>query len=293
MHEDFIQSEPCENFLIEQEDIKLLIKPRLRFSHKGNNGHALLIGGSKGKMGAAVLMSKACLRAGAGLVTAHIPAIGYDILQTAVPEIMVSVDEHENECGKLPEIVTYSAIGTGPGLGTGKSYSSLLKLLIQESKSPLILDADALNILAENPTWLEFLKPGSILTPHPGEFARLAGKISDSFMRLEVLRAFCIRHQVYTVLKGAYTVTCTPSGNCYYNQTGNPGMATAGSGDVLTGIITGLLAQGYMQVEACIIGTYIHGMAGDLALTSQSFESLIAGDIIENLGKAFSKVKND
>jgi NAD(P)H-hydrate epimerase len=235
-------------------------------------------------------MSKSCLRSGAGLVTAHVPGCGFQVIQTAVPEVMVSADKHEDECTQFPYLDAFTAVAAGPGMGTGKGSASMLKYLIQEIKIPLILDADAINILADNPTWLAFLPKGTVLTPHPGEFTRLAGKTSNSFERLEILRKFCIKYSLNIVLKGAYTVVCSPLGNCYFNPTGNPGMATAGSGDVLTGIITGLLAQGYNQTEACILGVYLHGRAGDIAAADNSYEALIAGDITENLGQAFMEL---
>lgn len=287
LHSGFIHSEPVRNYLIEPEDVKGMLKPRPRFSHKGTFGHTLLIGGSKGKIGAAVLMGKACLRSGAGLVTVHLPGCGYQVMQTAVPEIMVSVDEDEYECTQLPRPGVFTAVAAGPGLGTGKNAGNMLKHLIQESTAPLLLDADALNILSENKTWLAFLPKETVLTPHPGEFARLAGKTSNGFDRLEVLREMCIKYSLNIVLKGAFTVVCSPLGNCYFNPTGNQGMATGGSGDVLSGIISGLLAQGYTPTEACITGVYLHGRAGDIAARQNGYEALIAGDIIENLGKAF------
>lgn len=290
LHPDFIHSEPCRAYLIEFADVKGILKPRSRFSHKGTFGHALLIGGSKGKIGATVLMGKSCLRSGAGLVTVHLPACGYTVIQTAVPEVMVSVDVDENECTQLPHLDSFSAIADGPGMGTGKNSANMLKHLIQQANIPLLLDADALNILSDNPTWLAFLPKGTVMTPHPGEFARLAGKTSNSFDRLEILRAFCIKYSLNIVLKGAYTVVCSPLGNCYFNPTGNPGMATGGSGDVLTGILTGLLAQGYNATESCILGVYLHGLAGDLAAENTGYEALVARDIIENLGKAFREL---
>ncbi len=290
LHPQFINSEPCRDLLVVHTDVSGILKPRSRFAHKGTFGHALLIGGSKGKAGAAVLMGKACLRSGAGLVTVHIPECAYQVVQTAVPELMVSVDPDNNECTQLPHLDAYSSVACGPGLGTGKGASNMLKHLIQQAQVPLLLDADALNILADNPTWLAFLPKGTVLTPHPGEFGRLAGKTSNSFDRLESLRAMCIKYGINIVLKGAYTIVCSPLGNCYFNTTGNPGMATAGSGDALTGVITGLLAQGYNSTEACILGVYIHGLAGDIATEETGSEALIAGDIIENLGKAFGEL---
>jgi len=287
LHSEFIQNEICKNLLIEYPDVKSILKPRSHFSHKGSFGHALLIGGSKGKIGAAVLMSRSCLHSGAGLVTVHLPGCGYSIIQTAVPEAMASVDSDENECTQLPRLDSFSSIAAGPGLGNGKNSAAMLKHLIQEAQVPLVLDADAINILADNPTWLAFLPKGTILTPHPGEFARLAGKTSNSFDRLETLKSFCFRYRLNIVLKGAYTVICNTEGNCWFNTTGNPGMATGGSGDVLTGILAGLLAQNYSPAQACILGVYLHGLAGDKAQTETGFEALTAGKIIDYLGKAF------
>ena len=287
LHPGFISSEPCTNFLVEYADAKGMLKHRPRFAHKGNFGHAMLIGGSRGKIGAAVLMAKSCLHSGAGLVTIHLPGNGYQVLQTAVPEVMVSVDADPDYCTQLPRLDAFTAIAAGPGLGTSGETGKMLKHLIQQATQPLVLDADALNMLADNPTWLAFLPKGTVLTPHPGEFARLAGKTPNSFDRLEILRAMCIRYSLNIVLKGAYTVVCSPLGNCYFNPTGNPGMATGGSGDVLTGIIAALLAQGYNQTEACILGAYLHGSAGDLVLAETGYEALTAGDVTGYLGKAF------
>jgi len=290
LHREFILSEPCPAYLIEYADVKGMLKHRPRFAHKGIFGHALLIGGSRGKNGAAVLMAQSCLHSGAGLVTAHLPESGYAIMQTAVPEVMVSIDPAPDYCTQLPRLDVFSAIAAGPGLGTAGDTSNMLKHLIQQATKPLLLDADAINIVADNPTWLAFLPKGTILTPHPGEFARLAGKTSNGFDRLEILRAMCIKFGLNIVLKGAYTVVCSPLGNCYFNPTGNPGMATGGSGDVLTGIIAALLAQGYNQTEACILGVYLHGSAGDIALEENGYEALSAGDIIKNTGKAFMEL---
>lgn len=290
LHSEFIKSETCKKFLIEYSDVKSILKPRSNFSHKGSFGHALLIGGSKGKIGASVLMSRSCLHSGAGLVTVHLPACGYTIIQTSVPEVMVSVDRDENECTTLPRLDSFSSIAVGPGLGNSKSSAAMLKHLIQEARVPLILDADAVNILADNPTWLAFLPKGTILTPHPGEFARIAGKTSNSFDRLETLKSICIRYGLNIVLKGAYTVTCNTEGICWFNTTGNPGMATGGSGDVLTGILAGLLAQNYSPTQACILGVYLHGLAGDLAGHETGYEALIAGKIIDYLGIAFQEL---
>ncbi len=283
LHPDFIKNVPVKNFYSTRQDVATLLKPRKKFSHKGTYGHALLIAGSYGKMGAAILAAHAALRSGVGLLHVHIPKVGYSIIQTALPEAMLSIDRYENYFSDIPELSMYNAIGIGPGLGTQHQSQMALKLLIQQY--PRTMD-----ILAENKTWLAFLPAYSILTPHHREFERLAGKWKDDFERLKKQREFAEKFQLVVVLKGAYTSICTPRGDCYFNSTGNPGMATAGSGDVLTGILTSLLAQGYTSVEAAIFGVYLHGLAGDIAARKLSEEAMIAGDIIENLGKAFQKM---
>ncbi len=284
---EFVDKAEVKNFLIHRVDAGMILKPRSKYAHKGNFGHALLISGSYGKMGAAVLASVAALRSGAGLVTAHIPKKGYEIIQTAAPEVMVSIDENDLLFSMHPEMGLFNAVAVGPGIGTEKTTQNALKLLIQNVSFPLLLDADAINILAENKTWIPFLPQNSILTPHPKEFERLVGKSPNNFERNRIQVEFSIKHQVYIVLKGAHSCITTPNGNCWFNSTGNPGMATAGSGDVLTGIILGLLAQHYSPADACILGVYLHGLAGDLAARRMSQEAMIAGDIINNLGKAF------
>jgi len=290
LHHEYINTVDVKNFLLTKRDIQPTLKTRNKFAHKGTFGHALLIAGSYGKIGAAVLASKACLRSGVGLLHTHIPKVGYEIMQTANPECMLSIDRYDNYFSEVPDLDMYNAIGIGPGLGMEQQSQMALKLLIQNYPDPIVFDADALNILAENKTWLSFLPKGSILTPHPKEFERLVGKWPDDFEKLQMLRDFCFRFSVYVVLKGAYTCTCTPDGNCYFNSTGNPGMATAGSGDVLTGLITGLLAQGYSPGQAATLGAYLHGLAGDFAARKIGYEAMIAGDIIEYIGEAFKKL---
>ena len=287
LHTDFINNVHEKALLIDKFEAASLLRPRSKFSHKGTFGHALLIAGSYGKMGAAVLSAHASLRSGLGLLTTHIPESGVNILQTAVPESMLSIDENDLYFGSIPQLDVYNTIGIGPGLGKNKQSQKALKHLIQEFKHPMVFDADALNILSENKTWLSFLPKGSILTPHPKEFERLAGKSSNSFERVQKQIDFAIKHQVYVVLKGANTSIATPEGKLFFNSTGNPGMATAGSGDVLTGIVLGLLAQNYPPLEAAVLGVYLHGFAGDIAADKIGFEALIAGDIIKYLPKAF------
>ncbi len=291
LHPDFIRSVDVKTFFLEKEDIIPIVKPRNRFAHKGGFGHGLLISGSYGKIGAAVLGTLAALKAGAGLITTHIPQKGYEIIQTAVPEGMVSIDESETMFSALPDISAYNAIAVGPGIGMEEQTQKTLKLLIQNSSLPIIFDADAINILGENRTWISFIPEGSIFTPHPKEFERLVGTWNDEYERNEMQREFSLKNKAYLILKGAYTAITTPYGRCYFNSTGNPGMATAGSGDVLTGILLGLLSQGYTPLETCLLGVYLHGLAGDIAASRFGQHSLIAGDITNHLGKAYRRVQ--
>ncbi|MBU1012921.1 MAG: NAD(P)H-hydrate dehydratase [Bacteroidetes bacterium] len=291
LNEKYIDEVKVKDYLIKKNDCRKIYKKRTKFSHKGNYGHALLVAGSLGKMGAAVLASKACLRSGVGLLTSHIPQVGNDVLQTAVPEAMISLGRFENSFSNVPDLNNYSAIGAGPGIGTEEQTRNALKVLIQNTHVPMVFDADALNILAENKTWLAFLPKGCVITPHPKEFERLAGKSTNDFERVALAKEFAVKHDLVVVLKGAYTQIVTPLGDCFFNCTGNPGMATAGSGDVLTGIILSLMAQGYTGVHAALIGVYVHGLAGDKAAKKSGETSLIASDIIENLGKAFKEIE--
>jgi hydroxyethylthiazole kinase-like uncharacterized protein yjeF len=288
LSEQYVKDVDTKLFFLVHEDIKKIIRPRSRFTHKGNYGHALLIAGSYGKMGACVLSAKAALRSGVGLLTVHIPKSGYTILQTSIPEAMVSVDDHEKFITSIPDIEKYNAIGIGPGIGqseeTVKAFSNLLTRLTK----PLVIDADGLNILAAHSALLHGIPEKSILTPHPKEFERMIGKWTNDFDRLEKLRQFSMRSKSVVILKGAYSSIATPDGNIYFNPTGNPGMATGGSGDVLTGILTGLLAQGYSPEDAAKAGVYLHGLAGDLAAQEKGMYGLIASDLIEWLPRAFN-----
>ncbi|NCA84595.1 MAG: NAD(P)H-hydrate dehydratase [Clostridia bacterium] len=290
---NFIADAPTNNFYVLKPDVQPLLIPRHKFDHKGTFGHGLLIAGSYGKMGAAVMAAESALRAGAGLVTAHIPKIGYPIMQTALPECMTSIDPYELSFSKMPDhLENYQAIAAGPGLGTNLETQKALKHLIQNTPVPLILDADALNILSENKTWLAFLPPNSILTPHPKEFERLAGKTKNSFERHELQREFSIKNKVFVVLKGGYTCASTPDGRCYFNSTGNAGMGTGGTGDVLTGVLLGLMAQGYPALHACLLGVYLHGLAGDFAARKLSMQAMIASDVTKQLGNAYKNIQD-
>jgi len=287
LHPDAIEQTQSKSHFLTKEFVSGKIKKRTKFSHKGTYGHALLIAGSYGKMGASVLASRACLRAGVGLLTSHIPQSGYEIIQNSVPEAMTSIDSSETVFSEVPDLSSFSAVGIGPGLDKKQETQQALKALLQARPEKLIIDADALNILSENPEWYSLLPENTILTPHPKEFERLAGPSVNSFERLQIQLQFSAKYKVIVVCKGAHSCITFPDGQVFFNSTGNPGMATGGSGDVLTGIILGLLAQNYTPEEAVLIGIYLHGLAGDLAATEFGEYSLIAGDLITHQGKAF------
>ena len=283
LHKDFIDNVETLNFYTTEDMAMPILRKRTKFSHKGTYGHALLVAGSTGKTGAALLAAEACLRTGIGLLTAHLPKDALLPMQIYLPEAMTSIDKSETHCTEIDDIIPYTAIGVGPGIGKNTETATLLKKIIQEATQPLVLDADALNIISENPTWLSFLPDNTILTPHPKEFERLFGKTNNSYERLELQRKMSVIHNIIIVLKGAHTAITFPNGTCFFNSTGNPGMATAGSGDVLTGMILSLLAQRYTPQEAALLGVYLHGKAGDKAAEKIGENSMIARDIIGNL----------
>lgn len=287
----YIDSVDSPYYYITSDIVKRIYKKRDKFAHKGVFGHALLIMGSYGKMGAAILATRACLRAGVGLVTVHVPICGYEVMQAAVPEAMVSLDEDRFIFTKVYDLPKYSTIAIGCGLSTKNRTRNALCYMLKHMNRPTVLDADALNILGQSPDWFEYIPKNSILTPHPKEFERMFGRADDNFERNELQRQKAQEFGVYIILKGANTCIATPEGLCYFNSTGNPGMGTAGSGDVLTGILAGLLAQEYNPLEACILGVYIHGLAGDIAAEIESEESLTAGDLVSYLGKAFLRLR--
>ncbi|MEZ4993134.1 MAG: NAD(P)H-hydrate dehydratase [Saprospiraceae bacterium] len=278
------------HFFVDESLVRSYCHKRHKFDHKGTFGHALLIAGSYGKVGAAILSAKAALRSGLGLLTIHSPRCAYEILQISVPEAMVSIDRHRHFVSEWPEPGKYQAIGIGPGIDQKKTTVDAILGFIEAAQQPIVIDADGLNILSQNKEFIPRLPASSILTPHPKEFERLFGKTNNSFDRLALQRQLAQEHGIIIVLKGAHTCIALPNGHCYFNSTGNPGMATGGSGDVLTGIITGLLAQQYRPEQAAILGVYLHGLAGDLAAAELEHHSLIAGDLINYLGKAFMQL---
>ena len=290
LNKAFIKNAETKHYLITARDVSKIIRPRSKHDHKGVYGHALMVAGSFGKIGAAVLASRAVLRAGAGLLTTHVPQCGYDIVQTSLPEAMVSVDSHKHFFTNDIDLEKYSAIGIGPGLGQEPDTVIAFEAILKGSKKAIIIDADALNILSTHHHLLKLIPEGSILTPHPKEFERLVGAWADDFERLQKQSDLSSKLKSVVIVKGANTVISAPDGNIFFNSTGNPGMATGGSGDVLTGILTGLLSCGYSSTDSAVIGVYLHGLAGDLAKLERGMEGLIASDLIEFLPKAFLKV---
>lgn len=282
---EYLKIIDSKKYIIDSKLSSSIYKARKSFSHKGTYGHSLLICGSHGKMGACILASKACLRSGTGLLSILIPETENDILQISTPEAM-SITYKENS--SLPSIENYTSIGIGSGLGTSEKSIAIIQALFPQTSIPLILDADALNIISLQLELLEELPKGSLLTPHPKEFDRLFGESKNSFERHMKQLSESKKHGIYILLKGKHTCISSPEGESYFNLTGNAGMAKGGSGDVLTGIITALFAQYKNMLQAAILGVYLHGLAGDLTLNDQSQESMLASDLIEHLGNAFA-----
>tara|TARA_R110000868_G_scaffold32516_1_gene118201 strand:+ start:15823 stop:17364 length:1542 start_codon:yes stop_codon:yes gene_type:complete len=286
LDQEFLSKSVSAYELIGKSEVLSMYIPREKYSHKGSYGHSLIIGGSYGKIGAVILAAKACLCAGSGLVTAFVPKCGYLPLQTALPEAMVMVDNVETEISNIEFDLAPSVIGIGVGMGTSGATVNGFSKFLTKNKVPLVIDADGLNILSKNPDLFNRIPPKTVLTPHPKELERIIGNWKDDFDKLEKTKEFSKKYDCIVVIKGANTVIIY-GGKGYVNTTGNPGMATGGSGDVLTGIITALIAQGYSPLNAAIFGVYIHGKAADIAIENCGFQALIASGIIENIGKAY------
>jgi len=286
-------SQSIPNLWLTTLSIKNLIKEPGRFSHKGTHGKAFLVCGKKGYSGAAVLSSSSCLKVGCGLLITHLPKACLNIVQQAVPEAICHLNsgkKHLEGHIEIPDKI--KVIGIGPGIGTRWETAHAIKNLLKSYDKPMVIDADALNIIAEN-DFFALIPKNSILSPHPGEFRKLFGTSANDFDELELQRKKSIEHQIYIIFKGAYSRISCPDGKVYFNSTGNPGLAKAGTGDVLTGILTGLLARGYSAEEAALIGVHLHGLAADIVLENQSVETIMASDLIENLGKAFTRIKEE
>lgn len=278
--------------LVEENDIRPLLMNRNPYAHKGNMGNALIIAGSYGMGGAAVLATKACLRTGAGKVITHTPKQNNVIMQISAPEAVIQLDRDETTFTEAVDAEEYDALAIGPGLGTGEQTAIAVIAQLRRTQCPVVVDADAINILGNHRAWMQQLPKGIILTPHPKEFERLEGHSADGYEQLTKACNLAERLQAFVILKGHHSALCMPDGHVMFNDTGNAGMATAGSGDVLTGIITGLLARGYKQREACLLGMYLHGLAGDIAARELGEESLVASDLIQYLPKAFLKLRD-
>ena len=282
----FLQESNPVLFLTDIHDIRRIHKTRNAFSHKGTYGHSLLVAGSKEKMGAAVLCARACLRSGTGLLTCCIPETGFSVLNSTVPESM-AISQADNSVHTNLDL--YRSVGIGPGLDTKADSEKIVRMVTYAYKKPMVVDADALNIISKNKNWMHSLPPDTILTPHPKEFERLFGPSENDFDRIDKALAMSLEFNVIIVLKNHHSLVAS-AGRGYFNPTGNAGMATGGSGDVLTGIITALLSQGYVPEEAAVLGVYLHGLAADFSLQNQSVESMLPSDMIEHLGRAFQEI---
>lgn len=288
---EFIDRQESSYSTIDQDTARNLLPPRSKFDHKGSFGHCQLVGGSVGKMGAVILAAEAVLRSGAGLVSVSIPRCGQEIMQTSLPEAMLVDQSGENEITEFNILDKANVVGLGPGLGTDKKTVKALSTFLQSNTKPLVIDADGINILSESRELIELLPPNTILTPHIKEFDRLAGESTNNWERLDKARALASRYSLILVLKGAHSAIITADKQISFNTSGNPGMATAGSGDVLLGVITGLLGQGCEPSDAAKLGVYIHGLAGDLAATEIGQRSMIAGDIIKSISDVFFELE--
>ena len=283
----FVQSLDSPYRFITEKDIRQLMKPRHKFSNKGTFGHALIVAGQAKTMGAALLCSSACAHAGAGLTTACVPESGLIALNSYLPEIMAIVRQGND----LPQIGwdTFSTMAIGPGLGNDENSLNLLCDILTNYKKPVVIDADALNILAEHKQLWTMVPEGSIITPHMKEFDHLFGESNSWWQRLQTAIEKAKEHKICIVLKNDYTITATPDGKAYFNSTSNAAMASGGMGDVLTGIITALLAQKYSSQDACIIGTYIHGKAGDELALPNRMHVVLPGKLIGQLPITIAK----
>jgi len=278
--------------LTEGCNIRPILHSRSAFAHKGTMGHAVLVAGHYGMAGAAILASKACMRSGVGKLTLHTPSYNLPIIQNSIPEVIVHADANPDSLSQPFDTSQYEAMAIGPGIGTEPTTMQMFSELLTHIACPLIIDADGLNILAMHHHWMARLPKNTILTPHIKELSGLTGICADSYERLQRTRTLARERQVYIIIKGRYSAICCPDGMVYFNSTGNPGMATSGSGDVLTGIIISFVAQGYSALHSCLLGVYLHGLAGDKAAERLGYESLIASDIIDGIAPAFQTIRN-
>ncbi len=292
LDKEFIAELTSNNFLISKEEARELYRPRIMNSYKGDYGKVLIVGGSYGKIGSVLLTGTSSLRTGSGLVTLYIPKCGYTIVQTNLPEAMVLTDDNENILTSYPENFDADVVCFGMGAGTNEQSVAAFKKALQEIDKPMVIDADGLNMLSKNKDLLKLIPENSVLTPHPGELKRLIGAWNDDLDKLKKAKEFSKKYKVILVIKGAHTFTINKD-EIYVNNSGNPGMATAGSGDVLSGVITSLIGQKYDPVKAAVLGVYLHGLSGDLVSQDLGYEGLLSGDIAETMGSAFQELFRD
>lgn len=293
LSEEFINKTDATYTILEEQDVRQKLLRRPCTAHKGDMGHALMVAGSYGMAGAAVLATRACLRAGVGKVTVCSPQRNNDILQISVPEAVMCADADENVFSEPIDTDDFDALGIGPGLGQDETTAIAMIAQVRRAQCPVVVDADALNMLGTHRAWMQQLPKNIILTPHPKEFDRLVGNTcGGGYERLQKTIELAQRLHGYVLLKGHHTALCLPDGHVIFNATGNAGMATAGSGDVLTGIITGLAARGYQPADACAVGMFLHGLAGDLAAKELGQESMTAGDIVRFIPQAFKRLND-
>lgn len=286
LHPGFFEAHPAADWLLSLEEIRKIFKPRNPFAHKGNFGQGGLIAGSEGMMGAAILAAGACVRAGSGKLTCILPSAGYEIMQLAVPEAMC-FQGGGRTVETIPDLSSFTALAIGPGLSVAQEVASVIRQVLTLFKKPLVIDADGLNNISLHPDMLMLIPEGSIITPHPKEFDRLFGACDNELDRIKKAREKANEWKIVIVLKGRYSFIAVPGNSCFFNGTGNPGMAKGGSGDVLTGILLALLCQGYTAAEAACLGTWLAGRAADIAVMDSAYESLLPSDTIRYLGKAF------
>jgi len=283
---EYLYTTTTEASLIGKHEVLPMYLPRDKYAHKGDFGHVLIIGGSYGKIGAVNLASRSAFSAGVGKVTAFIPKCGYTSIQASLPEAMVITDKDEEKITKIDFDITPTVIAFGVGVGTDSKTVTAFEAFLKANEAPLLIDADGINILAKKKNLLKLLKPQTILTPHPKELEGLIGKWEDDFDKLKKVKAFSKKYDVIVVIKGANTITVFEN-LLYVNSTGNPGLASAGTGDVLTGIIAGLLAQAYVPLQATLFGIYLHGRSADIILEDLGYQSMMASHVIKGLPEAF------
>ena len=282
-----IDESETDKYYLTLEDMAKQLKPLQQFAHKGTQGHALIVGGSLGKIGAVSLASKAALKSGCGLVTAFVPKCGTNAIQSFFPAAMVIEDSNQNSISSITFDIHPDAIAIGMGMGKQDETKQALHQFLKSNTIQLVIDADALNILSENIEWLKDLQPNTILTPHPGELKRLIGNWENDFEKIELTRALAKKYNLIVVIKGAHTIIVDAM-NMFVNSSGTPALATAGSGDVLSGIVVSLLAQGYEPIVATQLGVYIHGMTANITSNEINSRTFIASDIIDNIGKVYN-----